>query len=166
MNKLSEQISALVNNIRRLQARTHAEVGIVGAAIIEEQLLLALVARMRPLPADMKRKLFDGYGPLASFSAKIDLSYALHIVTKEQYEDLTAIRKIRNEFAHAIALLNFDSLAIRAHFKHFKTIEANVTDYQAYYLRKLKEIEAHLECANGETNPPPDTRSFPSEDAS
>ena len=46
---LSDQISNFFNSIRKLQARTHAEVGIVGAAIIEEQLLQALLAKMRTL---------------------------------------------------------------------------------------------------------------------
>jgi DNA-binding MltR family transcriptional regulator len=152
MSNLSEQITQLINNIRAVQARTPAEVGIVGAAIIEEQLLRALLTKMRPLSGEMKKRLFDGYGPLSSFSAKIDLSYALQIIDKDQYDDLTLIRRIRNQFAHSMSLVNFDNLEIRTHFKQFKTLQAGETDYRGFYLRKLQEIDRHLDNAIGEAD--------------
>jgi DNA-binding MltR family transcriptional regulator len=152
MNNLSEQITELISNIRAFQARTHAEIGLVGAAIIEQQLLRALLTKMRPLSGEMKKRLFDGYGPLSSFSAKIDLSYALQILNKDQYDDLTVIRRIRTQFAHAMPLVNFDSPEIRAHFKSFNTLQAGETDYRAFYLRKLQEIDRHLDNAIGEAD--------------
>jgi DNA-binding MltR family transcriptional regulator len=152
MNNLSEQITELIGNIRALQARTHAEIGLVGATIIEEQLLRALLTKMRPLSGEMKKRLFDGYGPLSSFSAKIDLSYALQIINKDQYDDLTVIRRIRNQFAHAMPLLNFDSPEMRAHFKSFNSGQEGETDHRAFYLRKLQEIDRHLDNAIGEAD--------------
>ena len=142
MSNLSEQFSALIGNIRK---RTHAQYAVIGAAIIEEQLFEMLLTKMRPLSRKMKERLFDGYGPLSTFSAKIDLSYALQILSKSNYDDLMVVRKIRNEFAHSIEFVNFDSPEIRAHFKHFTTIYADETDRQAYYLRRLKEIQSDLE---------------------
>src|SRR6202171_251112 len=150
MNNLSEQITELISRIRALQSRTHAEIGLVGAAIIEEQLLRALLTKMRPLSGEMRKRLFDGYGPLSSFSAKIDLSYALQIINKDQYDDLTVIRRIRNQFAHAMPLVNFDSPQIRAHFKSFNTVQEGETDYRAIYLRKLQGIRRNLDNAIGE----------------
>lgn len=44
--------------------------------------------------------LFKGYSPLATFSSKIALAYALGLITKEMKQDLDTIRKIRNHFAH------------------------------------------------------------------
>lgn len=161
MSNLSEQITELINNIRALQTRTHAEIVVVGAAIIEEQLLRALLTKMRPLSGEMKKRLFDGYGPLSSFSAKIDLSYALQILNKDQYDDLTVIRRIRNHFGHAMSLVNFDKLAIREHFKHFKTLQAGETDYRAFYLRKLQEIDRHLDNAIGEADQSSDSQTSP-----
>jgi len=152
MNNLSEQVTELISSIRALQSRTHSEIGIVGAAIIEEQLLRALLTKMRPLSGEMKKRLFDGYGPLSSFAAKIDLSYALQIINKAQYDDLTVVRRIRNQFAHAMPLINFDSPEIRAHFKSFNTVQEGETDYRAFYLRKLQEIDKHLDNAIGEAN--------------
>jgi DNA-binding MltR family transcriptional regulator len=144
MNNLPEQIGGLVTNIRRLQARTHAEVAIVGAALVEEQVLRALLTKMRRLSGGMHKRLFDGYGPLSSFSGKVDVAYALQIITKETYDDLTTIRKLRNKFAHSTTPVNFDSIEIRTIFKQFNAFNDAPKDYQAYYLLKLIEIDGHL----------------------
>lgn len=45
-------------------------------------------------------RLFDGYAPFATFSAKIDLSCALGLLSEKDYGDLHIIRAIRNAFAH------------------------------------------------------------------
>lgn len=46
------------------------------------------------------KNLFKGYSPLSSFSARIDVAYALGLITAEMKADLNVIRKIRNHFAH------------------------------------------------------------------
>ena len=46
---------------------------------------------------------FGNAGPLATFSAKIDLACLLNMVSDAIRSDLHAIREIRNEFAHQIA---------------------------------------------------------------
>lgn len=141
MSQLSDQIKKFISDVQHLQARTHAEVGIVGAAIIEEQLADALLAKMRPLSSEFKRRLFDGYGPLSSFSAKIDLSYAFQIIDKKTRDELTIIRKIRNKFAHSVALINFGSPEILAQLQALEIPAAKISDYPTCYLDKLKEIE-------------------------
>jgi DNA-binding MltR family transcriptional regulator len=127
-----------------IRKRTHAQTVIVGAAILEQTLLDALIAKMQPLSKTLKDRLFEGYGPLNSFSSKVDLSYALHIITKDIYDDLTTIRKIRNAFAHSVSLINFDSREIRALFKRFTTMPVGETDYSKYYMSKLVDIDRHL----------------------
>ena len=130
MNNLSDSINEFIASIRRVQARTHAEIGIVAAAIIEEKLAEALLTKMRPLSGEMKKRLFDGYGPLSSFSAKIDFSFALQIIDTNIRSDLTTVRKIRNQFAHSVSLVNFTSPEIVAHFHHFN-LPPGESDYQA-----------------------------------
>jgi hypothetical protein len=49
-------------------------------------------------------------------------------------------------------LVNFDSPEIRAHFKSFNTVQEGETDYRAFYLRKLQEIDRHLDNAIGEAD--------------
>lgn len=138
--------AALIAGVNRLHAQASAAVGIVGAAVVDEQIRRALLTKMRSLNSEMKKRLFDDpNGSLSSFSAKIDMAYALQIISKAQYDDLTTVRKIRNEFAHSGAIMTFDSPEIREYFKRFTSFEASETDYPRYYVSKLKEIEDHLE---------------------
>ncbi|GAB3663803.1 MltR family transcriptional regulator [Ramlibacter alkalitolerans] len=44
--------------------------------------------------------LFGAMGPLSSFSQRIAVAYAFGFITKEHYENLTLVRRIRNHFAH------------------------------------------------------------------
>ena len=51
---------------------------------------------------DSPHQLFDGTGALATFSAKIDIAYAFGLIGTQERADLHIIRKIRNDFAHAV----------------------------------------------------------------
>jgi hypothetical protein len=43
------------------------------SARLDTVLRIALLSKMRPLSKRAKENIFEGYGPLASFSAKIDM---------------------------------------------------------------------------------------------
>ena len=49
-----------------------------------------------------------GEAPLSTFSSRTKLAYCLGLLTKDEYDDLNMIRKIRNEFAHKLHNLSFD----------------------------------------------------------
>lgn len=55
--------------------------------------------------------------PLASFSARIDMSYLLGLITAQAHRDLHLIRKIRNDFGHEAKPLQFSSAAVGARCK-------------------------------------------------
>jgi len=97
-----------------------------GAAIsagahVEDKLGTAIKVRFVQLPAkgDVAKRLteaalFDGYGPLASFFAKIDIGFALGLYNAKTRFDLHVIRSIRNDFAHAVEDITFaDNEVIR-----------------------------------------------------
>lgn len=62
-------------------------------------------------------KLFDYRGPVGSFSAKIDLAYALGAVSQNSYETLHVLRAIRNDIAHSDIEVDFASTKLDKHFK-------------------------------------------------
>jgi hypothetical protein len=73
---------------------------------LDAALKIALLEKMRPISNRLKAKLFDGYGPLSTFSAKIDMAFAFSILDEDLYADLQVIREVRNMFAHpAVPLL-------------------------------------------------------------
>lgn len=63
---------------------------------------------MPNLPKELKDKLYKGYGPLSTFSAKIDTAFALGLVTSEVNKTLNAVKIIRNAFAHSDEILTFE----------------------------------------------------------
>jgi len=80
------------------------------------------------LVKDSPNELFKGYGPLSSFSAKIDMAFSLGLITKIERDELHRIRRIRNEFAHSLNHnLCFSESPIREHIKELKLTRTNIT---------------------------------------
>jgi len=59
-----------------------------------------------------EKELFDGTGPLATFSARIRIGYALGLFDRFIRDDLETIREIRNAFAHTKKVISFDSAEV------------------------------------------------------
>lgn len=88
---------------------------LVGAALLDERLLKLLRARMIPrATANKFDSIFEGYGPLATFSARTNLSYLLGFIANNIYQDLCVIREIRNRFAHSSEDLDFNNENVKA----------------------------------------------------
>ncbi len=76
---------------------------------LEANLQDMLVATCRPLSNTMQAKIFDGYGPLSHFSAKIDIAYIFELIDETTYDDLRAIKGVRNKFAHTTGYVLFNN---------------------------------------------------------
>ncbi len=62
----------------------------------------------------VKKALFEDTGAaLATFSAKINLAYAMGLIAQDEAKQLHAIRKIRNAFAHSVKT-TFDDAKVGA----------------------------------------------------
>ena len=85
---------------RELQHENARVVAIVGGALLDNILTTAILARMRPISSTMQEDLFEGYGPLSTFSAKADVGYALGLYEEDVRKDLRTLNRIRNKFAH------------------------------------------------------------------
>lgn len=96
-------------------------VALVCAALVERSLERVMLSRLRRLTKTMHNELFAGLGPLASFSAKIKLAYALGIVGPEAVADLTKVKDIRNQFAHSFHPVSFRTRAIAGYCRQLKT---------------------------------------------
>lgn len=58
---------------------------------------------------------------LSSFAARIKLVYCLGFLSKDEYDDLLMIKKIRNKFAHKMHGYNFDNKEIVSFCSSLKT---------------------------------------------
>jgi DNA-binding MltR family transcriptional regulator len=93
---------------------TDREAAIVGGSFLEDRLAVAIKSIFVKLPPKgntakqlTEAALFDGYGPLATFNAKIDIGFALGLYDNNRWNDFHIIRSVRNEFAHAFESLTF-----------------------------------------------------------
>ncbi|MGC2830238.1 MAG: MltR family transcriptional regulator [Candidatus Acidiferrum sp.] len=88
---------------------------LIGASLLSNCLESLLRAALSTTPHAVKHAispLFDSMGPLATFSAKIKLVYALGLIDQDRFTDLEKIRRIRNIAAHDYSPLSFESQEI------------------------------------------------------
>ena len=68
-------------------------------------------------------KLFKGTAPLSTLSARIDMAFALGIITEEIRKNLKNIGKIRNKFAHEPTVTSFAGSPVRDLCLNFSILE-------------------------------------------
>lgn len=67
--------------------------------------------------------MFKGYGPLATFKAKVDMVFLLRLFPHEKiYRDLDKIPDIRNYFAHGHKELSFSDQQIKDRISAFNIL--------------------------------------------
>ena len=97
--------------------------GIVATTLLENSLDGVLVYMFVNSEASLLKEIFSENGPLATFSAKIRLAFALGLVTAEGRHDLDIVRKVRNSFAHDIGGNTFESITIRDRCLSLKMVD-------------------------------------------
>jgi DNA-binding MltR family transcriptional regulator len=83
---------------------------IFGAALLADDLEDLLRTFFRREPAVIKKvvnPLFERYAPLSTFSARIQLAYAMCLITNDIRRRLEIVRKLRNDFAHEAGPIDF-----------------------------------------------------------
>ena len=104
-------ISSLENFFARAPGwidRGQATTVLTSVAVVEEILQAALLNRMRPLTKKEADRLFEGYGPISTLAAKIDVAYAFNLLSKAEYSALLIAKNIRNKFAHSQTAMGFE----------------------------------------------------------
>jgi DNA-binding MltR family transcriptional regulator len=138
-----EEIRTRVDDIMENFGSGDSQVAILVAAKLEESLEEALLTKMQPINHEIRKRLFEGYGPLSGFAAKIDLAYALKIFSKKVYDTLRTIKKVRDIFAHRSELCNFETPEI-ATLLNTLHLDNNFTSMKARYGMKLVELHSEL----------------------
>ena len=84
------------------------------ASLIDEGLTSLLKNFLVPQPS-ANDSLFDSAtSPLSTFSAKIDMSHRLGLISNKLCRDIHLIRKIRNTFAHDIYGCSFENGSVKS----------------------------------------------------
>ena len=92
-------------------------------------------------------ELFHHLGPLASFSGRIELCYALGLLPNQARRDLHLIRKIRNDFGHVAKALTFGEpvIAARCRELHHSVREAEASP-RARFTNAVMGVCAVVHC--------------------
>lgn len=97
--------------VSHYQKEADSSVAILASSFLDN--CLEQCIREKLADDDVKNKLFQGYGPLATFSAKIDIALLLGLIPIKIHKDLNTIRRIRNLFAHKPEPTSFDAGQMR-----------------------------------------------------
>ena len=102
--ELANQYPHLADFLRLLEhLNRESERGqvLICSAFIDDLLVKVIHAFLIEGPS--ANKLLNGFNaPLGSFSARIEAAFAMGLIISPEYQDAQTIRKIRNEFAHAV----------------------------------------------------------------
>jgi len=115
-----------------------------------EDFLASLIKAVMPIEVSAKDKdrLFAYPGPLCSFSSKIELAYAFRLIDKSLYDNLNALRKIRNDAAHkpaefALEELSQKMIAVYSLGPGFYTL-INGTSTEFVVKQRIERVEKYL----------------------
>jgi DNA-binding MltR family transcriptional regulator len=142
--ELTAKFDALKTHIHVVITYGDSLHAIMAASALDDALELALLSKMRQLNSDMKKRIFEGHGPLSNLAGKIDIAYALEVITHEFYESLRKINNIRVKFAHQTTLLTFQDHEISAIIDSLPNLDPTIADRKERYLKKIVEINAYL----------------------
>ena len=106
--------SEALESVRGMASLAHTAIVIFMSQIVENALAEKLTSKMTIPSNSFKVRIFYGYGPLSSFSAKIDMARALEVVDEETFNTLRVVKDIRNAFAHPAngSTADFDNVEI------------------------------------------------------
>jgi len=152
------------HNVDELRSQNDRATAIVGGTMVEAHLRNAILSRFHPLSNVRRDRLFTGYGPLATFSAKIEIAAALGIFGQKTCTDIGAVKDIRNKFAHSLedGPWSFqhpeiqklcDKLYLVEHFPHIWGVPPK-TDFKERFVRSVFILAIQLD-GESITNKPP-----------
>jgi DNA-binding MltR family transcriptional regulator len=93
--------------VEKIDGGDDRSAAILAEALLEDRLTKCLLAHLKDDNV-VVGKMFKGYGPLASFGAKLDLAYLMEIINERELQVLNRVKEIRNRFAHRLEAHSFD----------------------------------------------------------
>lgn len=97
-------IVTLFGKLRECLFRESGRGALLIATTYVEEYLTKLIENVVPktISQNHKDRIFKYPGHLSSFASKIELAYVFRLITKDIYDCLNALRKLRNNAAHKI----------------------------------------------------------------
>ena len=113
VNSLRAGLDSIKILVEKLGRQTHAGATMLTTAALDRLLESALRTKFARDNREVHDAVFGEFGVLRDFSAKITMAFALGCIDRGSQKRLTAIRRLRNLFAHSRDYVNFDSEPVR-----------------------------------------------------
>lgn len=109
--------------LRSMEKESDAGAVLLCSGLVEDALYELLIKSTVALSKPDHSALFDGIGPLATFSSRINVSYCFGLIGPHTRDNLNIVREIRNAFAHSKTTIGFSTPEVVAvcrlfDFKH------------------------------------------------
>lgn len=107
-----EKVTRRDELIEALSRESDRGLVLVSASFLDESLEEVLRSKFSMVtikPKSVVDPLFNTFGPLSTFSAKIKIAFSMDLIKKWVYQDLEILRKLRNTFAHSVGPVEFHS---------------------------------------------------------
>jgi DNA-binding MltR family transcriptional regulator len=115
--------NSLGKALARFTKQADRGAALVAAAWVDDCLKECVRRTFRP-DAKAVSALLDVDRPLGTFSSRVKLVYLLDIIDPWAYRDLEALRRLRNDFAHARDDLRFSTPGIKDRCRAFHAVKA------------------------------------------
>jgi mannitol operon repressor len=102
----------LANFVEELKRESDRGLALVAAALIDDRLTETLRSLFCQGPS-AARLLDEGNAPLGTFSSRAEACFALGLIDDHEFSEITLIRKVRNEFAHAKHGISFHDTRVK-----------------------------------------------------
>lgn len=110
---LQPEVKQLSDFLASLRKESDRGAALVAASMLDERLHEILEAFLAEVPCS--RDLLVGFNaPLGTLSARAMSAYSLGLIQRNEFEEISLMRKIRNEFGHGWEPLSFESESIAA----------------------------------------------------
>jgi len=119
MSHLEFDAQLLIDLTNEFEDESDRAAAILAAAYIDK--LLGEVLKTTMIDTKEVKHLVDDFNaPLGTFAAHARAAYCLDLTSKEQFDDIQTIRRIRNDFAHKLTGLSFSNQSISAKCSNLK----------------------------------------------
>jgi hypothetical protein len=145
MVDLRTPFSNLAHSIIAAERQSHAAIVVRLASVLDYDLERCIKCKFRPLNKKMINQLFGLYCPLSTFAAKIDIAFALDIISQDIHDELTKMRKIRNVFAHTRAAVSLDAEPAKSLFYKLKRPPGITGSYLEQFVKCGITLDDYLE---------------------
>lgn len=103
--------------IDALGKETDYAAAITGAALLEAELESLLAGKLKTRTEEFMSRVFSNRGPMADFHSKILIAEGFGYITSPMAAEISAIKDIRNAFAHSKKPLTFDNPVVTSELR-------------------------------------------------